>query len=136
MGDMTISVDNAALLKAMDDIAGPVMLAFTLPAAEISADNVVHEAQSRVARATGETANGIHKEESRNGEGYVVLDFNTRMPNLPLWLEMGTDRGRPRSHSMPSRPFFFSSAELEQGPHQRRMTEAVQAAIDSVGLGD
>jgi hypothetical protein len=133
-GEMTITVDNAALLKAMADL-GPAMERFTMAAAKETADNIVREAQGRVARATGETARGIHAEVTHDGKGYVVLDTNRRMPNLPLWLEFGTQQGKPGSHSSLARPFFFSSAYLEAGAHDRRMREAVQNAIDSVGLG-
>lgn len=132
---LTITVDRDALLKAMTNL-GPAALVFTKAAARETAENIVREAQARVARATGETAAGIHAEETRNGDGYVVLDTNRRMPNLPLWLEFGVKAGKAGSHSAVARPFFFISAELERGAHDRRMTEAVQAAIDSVGLGD
>lgn len=132
---LSITVDNAALLAAMERL-GPAALQFTKAAARETAENIVREAQSRVARATGETAAGIHLEETHNGDGYVVLDTNKRMPGLPSWLEFGFSQGKAGSHSAPARPFFFASAQLEAGPHDRRMREAVQEAIDSTGLGD
>jgi len=133
--ELTISVENADLLRAMDAL-GPAALVFTKAAARVTADRIVGEAQSRVARATGETAAGIHKEETNNGDGYVVRDTNRRMPELPTWLEFGTSQGKKGSHSSLARPFFFVSAQLEAGAHDRRMHEAVQDAIDAVGLGE
>ena len=37
---------------------------------------------------------------------------------------------------MTAQPFLFASARLEEGAHDRRAREAVQAAIDETGLGD
>lgn len=133
---MTITVDNQALLAAMSALSETVLESFTKPAAKITADNVRAEAQRRVLRATGETAEGITVSESRDGHGYVVESDNARMPNLPIWIEFGTKQGKAGSHSAPAHPYIFAAAELEQGAHDRRMREAVQDAIDSVGLGD
>jgi len=37
---------------------------------------------------------------------------------------------------MTAKPFLFVSARLEEGAHDRRAREAVQAAIDEKGLGE
>jgi HK97 gp10 family phage protein len=123
---MTITVDHAALLKAMTDL-GPAALRFTKAAAKVTADNIKREAQGRVARATGATGDAITVDETHNGDGYVVFVGNNRT-HIGRFLEFGTKY-------MPARPFLFASATLEAGPHDRRMAEAVQDAIDDVGLG-
>lgn len=133
---MTISVDSAALLSAMSSLASGVVESFTKPAAKVTADRVASEAERRVLRATGETARGIVALESRDGAGYVVTSTNERMPNLPTWLEFGTKRGKSGSHAEPAHPYLFASARLEESGHDARMREAVQDAIDSVGLGE
>jgi hypothetical protein len=131
---MSISVEDADLLAALGRMSSTIAR-FTMPAAKATADNVVAEAQRRVARATGQTAEGITTKESRDGTGYVVLSDNARMPNLPLWIEFGTKQGKKGSHAEPARPYFFASAQLEAGAHDRRMRDAVQDAIDAEGLG-
>lgn len=125
-------VDASSLLAALKQL-GDRAEKHVKAAAKVTADRVATEARSRAARRTGETAASVTVEESRDGKGWVVLpwDFTkpSRMPNLPIWLEFGTKHMTPR-------PYFFSSARLEEAAHERRIAEAVQAAIDEVGLGD
>lgn len=124
---MTIKVETADLLGALETLT-PDMQAATKAAAAITADNIVREAQGRVARRTGQTAEGIHKEESHDGTGYVVLAANRRMPMLPYWLEYGTK-------VLKAREFFFVSAALESERHKARIAEAVDESITAAGLG-
>ncbi|HKY90104.1 MAG TPA: hypothetical protein VJM11_03655 [Nevskiaceae bacterium] len=100
----------------------------TKRASEESAQAVRREAQGRVARRTGATAAAIVVVESYDGQGYVVLVDRQHMPRLPYWLEYGT-------RYMTARPFLFASALLEEGPHERRITEAVETGIAAAGLG-
>lgn len=126
-----VEVDVADVLKAFDQ-AGPVMERHLKGAAKVTADHIAREAQARLQRqlgpgATGKTVAGIRVVEDERG--YLVIAQRNPFPNLPLWLDKGTVR-------MSARPFFDSSAQLEQGPHLRRLHEAAQAAIAEVGLGE
>ena len=87
------------------------------------------EAKGRVARRTGRTAAGIHAEEAHDGNGYVVVATNEHAPLAPVMLEFGT-------RYMSRREFFFASARIEEGAHERRVFEAVQTEINEKGLGD
>ena len=100
----------------------------TKAAAALSADNTVREAQARVARRTGETLRSIHREETHDGAGYVVLVTRNPLPNLPYWLEYGTKY-------MDKREFFFASVALEAGPHEERMAAAVRDGLTAAGYG-
>jgi len=146
----TIEIDTRELLAALDAIPAAV-LAHLRVASKITADNIAREAKSRVARRTGETAEGIHVEESYDGSGYVVLmgdavgsaetarrkalGLSTAKSKLyqgkhtGIWLEFGTK-------FMTKREFFFPSARLEEAAHDRRSRQAIQDAIDSKGLGE
>lgn len=101
----------------------------TKAASRVTADRVDAEATSRVARRTGATAEGIIVEETHDGTGYVVIATNPNTPGVPGFLEQGTAK-------MTKRPFLFVSAALEIGPHERRISEATQDAIDAEGLGE
>ncbi len=124
---LTIDVDASRLIAILDQL-GDVVLKHTKPAAKVTADNIAREAQARVARATGETAAGIIVQEDYTREGYIVHSANQRMPNLPTWLEFSTKH-------MAARPYFFSSARLEENAHDRRMRQAIQDAIDETSRG-
>lgn len=126
---LTIDADASRLIAILDQL-GPAALKHTKPAAKVTADNVKREAIARHKRqllgpSTGQTAAGITVQEDYNREGYVVLSSRQQMYNLPLWLEFGTKYMRPR-------PYFFSSARLEEGAYDRRMRDAIQAAADEV----
>lgn len=137
-----IDVDTSALLTAMDRLSAQVVERHTRPACKVTALNVQREARARVRRRTGRTAAGITVEESYDQQGYVVLPFNDAFEraliesgndqqpeNLPYWLEFGTKK-------MTKKPFFFESARLEEGAHDRRIRAAIQDAIDEAGLGE
>ena len=126
--DMTIDIDTAGLLSALTKL-GPKADALVKSAAKVTGDRIAREARRRVARATGHTAEQIRVEETDDGKGYIVLANDPRdRKHIDKWLEFGTVH-------MTARPFLFASAQLEEGPHLKRVERAVQAAIDEVGLG-
>lgn len=126
---MTITVDTKALLAAIDAV-GPAVLVRLKRAAKITADNIDREATGRVARRTGETARSIHVEETRNGDGYVVMAYDPAIGRAPVdqFLEFGT-------RYMPAKPFLFVSARLEEAAHDQRSRDAIQDGINDTGLG-
>lgn len=130
----TATVDAAGLMDALHRL-GDTALRYTVPACKVSADSIQAEAQRRVRRATGETAEGIGVDELRSGEGYIVDAVNLRMPNLPLWIEGGTKQGKPRSHTDPGTPFFSPAIRLEASQHERRIADAIGEALAAEGLG-
>lgn len=142
MDGLVIDVDTAPLLAALDRLASEVVLRHTKAAALVTANRIQAEARARVARRTGLTAQGITVYPTRDGQGYVVMPFNDALEreriaagydqtaeNLPIWLEFGTKFMAPQ-------PYFFASAKLEENAHDRRMRQAIQDAIDEVGLGE
>lgn len=58
------------------------------------------------------------------------------VPHIGLWVEAGTVRGEPRSHTAPARPFLWPAANAENGPYERRVRDAIRDATEDVGLGD
>lgn len=136
---LTIEADVDALvaaLTAFGEDAGPAMLVVAFE----TGDAVAREARARLQRqlgpgATGLTLAGITVRKSYDGQGVVVLSEREPFPNVPLWLEKGTKRGHGK-HANVARPYFYVSAELEQGPHLRRVEEALQALMQAKGLGD
>lgn len=131
----TGTLESKAVLDALRAFPD-VVLKYTKPASKVSADSIAREAQRRVRRQSDETMLGITVEESYDGTGYVVLSRNRRMPNLPLWIEAGTRRGKPGSHADPGQPYFYPSARLEMAAHERRIIAAVNDATDAIGLGE
>lgn len=129
-----VTVDASGLTAALKRL-GDTALKYTKPASKVTANNIEREAQRRVKRATGETAKGIQTFEMHNGEGYVVVSTNRRMPNLPLWLEGGTKKGKPGSHTQSADPYFWPAVRLELGAHERRIGDAIDRAIQAEGLG-
>ena len=126
---LSVDVDARPTLAALDRLAEDLAAARTKAASKVTADAIATEAKRRVRRRTGLTAEGIVVEEDRARVGYVVLATRQQFPNLPHWLEHGTK-------FMTASPFFFPSARLEEAAHERRIREALQLAIDDVGLGD
>jgi hypothetical protein len=122
----TAELDATDVLDALRRFPDAV-LKETKPASKISADSIQREAQRRVRRLSGETAERIRVVELRNGTGYLVESTNMRMPNLPIWLEAGTKR-------MSAKPYFYESVRLESNAHERRIGEAVGRAISGLGL--
>lgn len=136
----SFELETDAIVAALDTL-GDAATPFIRDASFLSAKSIESEAVSRLRRqlgpnATGETEAGIEVLPDFAGTGWVVVSGNERMPNLPLWIEEGTSKGKPRSHSEPARPYFHVAVELEQGAHYRRIGAALQDAIDEQGLGD
>lgn len=125
---MTIEADAAGLIDAMTKY-GAFAGRHLKDAAFITATAIRREARARVARATGETAQGITVEETHNKDGYVVFPHRPGNPGLPGWIELGTEK-------MKARPFLMNSARLEEGAHLRRIGEALEFAAEDAGLGD
>jgi hypothetical protein len=123
----TIDVDTTALFAAIDEIPETVHR-YLKAAAKVTADRIATEARGRIRRRTGQTGEAITVEETYNGDGYVIYVGNKRQ-HIGSFLEFGTKVMTPK-------PFLFASARLEEGAHDRRAREAVQAAIDEKGLGE
>jgi hypothetical protein len=79
--------------------------------------------------ATGATEAGIVVEEMPSGRGYVVVSRRAEDPMVPIYLEKGTRRQKPRT-------FLDTSARLEEAPHERRIEDATNDAIAGAGLGE
>jgi hypothetical protein len=124
---LTIDVDSAALIAALDGVATAIEARLKIEA-KLTADNIDREATARVRRRTGQTAAAIVVEETHKGDGYVVMVGNDRH-HIGSYLEHGTK-------FMTAKPFLFASARLEEAAHDRRVRAAVQDVIDAKGLGD
>jgi hypothetical protein len=123
----TASVDNADVLALFDRIAQSADFVCKEVARE-TAKRIVAEAQRRVARASGETSSEVHWEMTRDGLGYVVLAYDTRVnkSSVDKYLETGTQ-------FMHAKPFFFAAVELEAPGHLSRLEERLQDFLDEVG---
>ena len=78
---LTIDVDTAALFAALDTL-GDAAQPYVKAAAKVSADNIDREQTARVARRTGQTADRIVVEETRDGLGWVVRVNQPENPGL------------------------------------------------------
>jgi len=151
---LSITCDARELLTQMDKIIPGIEDVCKDVALEV-AKRLVFGARSRVRRATGETADGIHYEESHDRKGYVVLSsfkgatisfhrhikgyWRSKGPGaghtqrvspwnpVPYFLEYGTKY-------MTERPFFFSEVAIQEAGFQRRLSEAIQAKLDELGF--
>jgi hypothetical protein len=138
---MTVDVDTAPLYHAFEVLQTELQHRIN-DASEVTAQAIVRDARARLERqlgpgATGQTVSGITAKRAYDGNGWVVLADNARMPNLPLWLEKGTKPGGRKNFARtPRKPFFYTSIELEVGAHERRVDEAMHDAAGAVGLGD
>lgn len=136
-GLMTVDVETRELLQAMDRL-GDLAEDYAKAAGMETATRIASEAEARVARREGVTASNIVATDELpswlgGGKGgptsaYVYVKAVRRPANLPLWLETGT-------RYMGAQPFLFVSARLEEGPHLRRLADAMQRAIDGARLG-
>ena len=129
----TLEFDSQTVIAALDRLSDDLLERHTKPAARITADNVQREASARLRRqlsphATGQTLAGISVREDFERAGYIVVSERQHMPNLPLWLDAGTKHMSPRD-------YFYSSARLEEGDHERRMLHAIVSAIEEAGFG-
>jgi len=124
---LSIDADATAVLAALAGV-GPSVERKIRAASKITADNIQREWVSRMRRRTGLTAGSIKVEEARNGNGYVVLSGNRRS-HIAQFNEFGTKY-------MTARPAAFPAMELERGPHDRRIIEAINDGIREKGLGE
>lgn len=137
---LTLELDTTGATRALDALDRLLEVRLN-EACRVTAQNVAREAQGRLARqlgpdATGETVRGIVAQPAKDGRGWVVLSDNARMPNLPLWLEKGTQPGKRKNYARTQpRPFFYTSLELEAPSHERRVTDAMRDSADESGLG-
>src|SRR5688572_16054476 len=102
-----IEMDELEVIAALEEL-GDFAQPYINDAAFESATSMENEAEARLRRqlganATGETEAGIEVQPAHDGNGYVVVAGNQRMPNLPKWIEDGTKRGKPRSSAQPAR---------------------------------
>lgn len=120
---LSIDVDPRGAIAALDRL-GTAVERRMKEVALVTANRIKAEAQGRVARRTGVTAAAITAEEARDGRGYVVYVKTPagEWPNLDIGLEFGTKFMTPR-------PFLHVSAQLEEGPHRRRIEAAIDEAI-------
>lgn len=121
----TATVDTSALLALFDRL-GPSTEYVCREVGRDTATRIVAEAQQRVRRTSGDTRSGIHWELSRDRKGYVVMAYNGTQPPVDKYLELGTKYMR-------ANPFFFASALAENGPHLRRLQEAIETFLSDVG---
>ena len=128
MADSFDATVDASQVLALFDRMGPSMDFLAREVGRDTAKNIVREAQARVKRATGVTAKGIHWELTRDGKGYVVLAYTKgNQPDpVDIYNEYGTEK-------MFAKPFFMVSAELEEGPHMRRLIERMEEWLAEVG---
>lgn len=131
MAEFEIEVDASAVL-AMLDALGPAAEEHVHAVSQITAENIQTEARARARRATGTLVEAITIEEAGPPmHGYRVFvaemtdERGVRARNFPLWHEAGTEH-------MKAQPFFYSSARLEEGPHLRRLADALSDAIFKV----
>lgn len=143
----TIVVDTKALFAALDTLGDRAERRLKA-AAKVTADNIVREAKARIPKRTGDTASHIVAVETHDKRGYVVwvepdvlISHHTNKKTgrqhtqrvtynaLGGWLEFGTEY-------MTARPFLFPASRMEEGPHRRRVQQALGDAIEEVGLGD
>jgi len=125
-----------AALDALGDRVRP----YVQRANEDTAAAIVREAKGRLQRrlgpdATGATVAGIRLDRQTRGDAVLVVSERHTLPSLPLWLEKGTKKGRS-THANVARPYFYSSAILEEAAHFRRLEAAVQDCLNDIGLGE
>lgn len=127
--NLTIEVDARSVLQALDrldDRIGDRLKAVAKDTAERIRTGAIQRLSAQT-QGTGQTAAALTIDEINGGYRLYVGPVPQRSENVPLWLEFGT-------RHMSARPWLFKAALLEEGPHFRRVAEAVDAAI--AGLGD
>lgn len=134
-------LDIAPAVRALDAVPDALQ-ARVNDASRVTAEAIVRDARARLQRqlspnSTGQTVEGIHAVPAYDGNGWVLLADNDRMPNLPLWLEKGTRPGKRRNFArVAPRPFFYVAIEMEVGPHELRIRDAMAQTATVTGLGD
>jgi hypothetical protein len=122
-------VDATDVLDLFDRL-GPAAEPVCHAVSRVTAERVQQEARARARRRTGRLIEAIDVEEMGPPmHGYrVFVDEMTdargrRPPEFPFWHEEGTKH-------MSAQPFMNNSAALEEGPHLRRISDALQDLID------
>lgn len=120
------AADVMAMLVQLGDTAEVLIH----DASRVTAARIQDEARARARRRTGRLVEAIEVEEQgppMHGFKVVVGEMTDergrRAEEFAIWHEFGTKK-------MAAQPFMFNSAKLEEGPHYRRVVEALQAAID------
>jgi hypothetical protein len=126
--ELVVEVDAEEVLDMLDAL-GPAATSIVHAASKVSSERIQQEARARVRRATGTLQEAITIEETEDGFRVFVGEMTDargkRADEFALWHEAGTKH-------MSAQPFMGISAELEQGPHLRRLSDALQDAIDEV----
>lgn len=133
---LAVDVDATELLAALDRLGDGAEVVCQEAALETSRV-IQREGRARVRRATGRMREAIWYDTAPGPlGGYRVYllpmsdpDGGMRPENFGLWHEVGTEK-------MTAQPFLLISAQMEEGAHLRRVSDAVQDAIDEQGLGD
>jgi hypothetical protein len=139
--DFTVDIDEAAMREALEgESLRAVIKGFIKGASRISADNIAADAKARLERqlsgqSSGQTVEGIIVKSDRTGWGWIVDAGNARIPMLPRWLEGDPSHGGFKNENR-RKPFFYDSARVEQSPHERRVSSAIQAALSQYGLAE
>lgn len=127
--NFSVQADNSALLRDINALPERMRARF-MRASQQTAQALEREMKARLQRqlspaATGTTVASITHRVAHDGNGYVVLTERQQFPNLPLWLEKGTQPGKRRNFARTQRrPFFYASVELEAPGHERRIKDA------------
>lgn len=127
--NISIDMDASGLLRDIAALPERMRVRF-MRASQQTAQALEREMKARLQRqlspaATGATVASIEHREAYDGNGYVVLTERNPYPNLPLWLEKGTQPGKRRNFARTkARPFFYASIELEAPGHERRIINA------------
>lgn len=141
MADRLIIDADASLALRMLDMLGekadPVCKAVSMETAAA----IDREATARVRRREGVTARNIvhtdHLPEYLGGDpstnptaAFVYVEAKQRPNNIAIWLNFGTKY-------MAGDDFMFSATRLEEGPHLRRLNDALtELCEDLSGLGE
>lgn len=127
--NISIDMDASGLLRDIAALPERMRVVF-MRASQDTAQALEREMKARLQRqlspsATGATVESITHRIAHDGNGYVVLTERNPYPNLPLWLEKGTQPGKRRNFARTQRrPFFYASIELEAPGHRRRIIDA------------
>lgn len=137
---ITIDADVDGVEAALNEMGAFAQL-FVNEASRESAAAIAREMKARLERqlgpnATGKTVAAIANRPAFDGNGSIVIVEREPFPNLPLWIEKGTKKGDPGSHTAAARPFFYASLAIEANAHQQRIVEALRQAIAEKGLGE
>ncbi len=127
--NISIDMDASGLLRDIAALPERMRVRF-MQASRETAEALEREMRARLQRqlspsATGATVASIVHRQAYDGNGYVVLTERNPYPNLPLWLEKGTQPGKRKNFARTQRrPFFYASIALEAPGHERRIKDA------------